>query len=297
MTSPWSKRDERLLLSIYPWLPIEEVGKCFPGRTLAAIKSRAGVLGATKAIGNGGRRRWTKREERILRELYPDTKSEKLARRFGVRLHVLYQHARRLGLRKSSEYLRSPEALFLVRNPELGAKYRFPKGHVPANKGLRRPGYAPGRMASTQFRKGQQPINTFPMWSFRMVDGYLMLKTGKVHTPPCSGWEYVHKLIWEQANGPVPDWRVARLWWKDGDHSNCSLSNLELLSSVEHMRRTTIHNLPPALKQVIQLTGALKRKIRNREEKLNGKEHAAGSPGPLIRNPGVAEGPREAYGN
>jgi len=29
------------------------------------------------------------------------------------------------------------------------ANGRYEKGNVPANKGLRRPGYAPGRMAST----------------------------------------------------------------------------------------------------------------------------------------------------
>lgn len=287
----WTRRDEHLLRSIYPWLSISEVAETF-GRTEKAVRSRAKVLGVQKAIGHGGRWKWTKREERLLRKLYPNTKSEKLAKQFRVPLHVLYGHAHRMGLCKTAEYLRSPEALILVRNPELGAKYRFKKGLIPANKGLRRPGYAPGRMASTQFKKGQTNGRAaqleMPLWSFRWVDGYMMLKTGQQHAPPNTGWEYVHRLIWEQANGPLPDWREARLWWKDSDHGNCSLANLELLNAAEHMARTTVHNLPAPLKQVIQLTNALKRKIRNREERANGQKHAAGSQGSSVRDARVA---------
>jgi hypothetical protein len=143
-------------------------------------------------------------------------------------------------------------------------------------------------MRETQFHKGQAPRHTMPMWSFRFCDGYLMLKTGANTPKPTTGWEYVHKLIWEQANGPLPDWRVARIWWKDGDHGNCSLSNLELVAAKDHMARTTVHTLPAPLPQLIQLAGALKRKIRTREKKLNGQEHIAGSAGPSLRDAGSA---------
>ena len=121
-------------------------------------------------------------------------------------------------------------------------------------------------MASTQFKKGQPCRNAMPMFSFRWCDGYLVLKTGAPTPKPITGWEYVHKLVWEQANGPLPDWRLARIWWKDGDHGNCSLSNLELVTAGEHMRRTTIHNLPLELKSTILQAGVLKRRIREYEE-------------------------------
>jgi hypothetical protein len=233
-------------------------------------------------------RAWSSAEDQLLREQYPSVSTRVIAAGLGRHFVTVYQHAAKLGLKKTDEYMKSPAACRLRRGDNVGAAFRFPKGHIPANAGTRRPGWAPGRMRETQFRKGQTPRNTLPMWSFRFVDGYLMLKTGAPTPKPTTGWEYVHKLIWEQAKGPLPDWRSARLWWKDGDHANCSLSNLELVKGSDHVARTTIQNLPPELRQVIQLTGALKRKIRNREGKVNGKEHASGLTGSPVRNARVA---------
>ena len=208
---------------------------------------------------------WQPLESWMLRLLYPHLSTEVVAKIVGHSLTSTYGKAFGMGLGKTADYMASPAACRLRRGDNTGAAFRFPKGHVPANKGLRRPGWAAGRMRETQFKKGGQPLNTMPLWSFRWCDGYLMLKTGKPGPMPTSGWEYVHKLIWEQANGPLPDWRSARLWWKDGDHGNCSLDNLECLSGEEHMKRTTIHNYPPELKHTIILAGQLKRRIRERE--------------------------------
>lgn len=222
--------------------------------------------------------KWLWWENSDLRELYPVCSLTELAHLFDRSEKAVAARAKVMGLRK----------------PTNGC---FPKGHVPANKGTRRPGWHAGRMRETQFRKGQQPHNTLPLWSFRWVncgsgngrgDGvaYMMLKTGKPGPKPYGGWEWVHKLVWEQAHGPIPAGH--RIWWKDGDHSNNSLSNLELVADRDHMARTTVHNLPAPLPELIQLAGALKRKIRNREEKLNGQEHLAGSQGSSVRNAGVA---------
>jgi len=35
------------------------------------------------------------------------------------------------------------------------------------------------------------------------------------------------------------------IWWKDGNHRNCALENLELLSGADHMARTTVHKVSP----------------------------------------------------
>jgi hypothetical protein len=271
----WTRRDEHLLRSIYPWLPISEVAEVLE-RTEKAVRSRAKIIHVRRHHANY--RKWTAGEEKILRSQYPDVQTWKIAKRLRRRIFVVYQHAAKLGLQKSPAYIAAKKKLEAERLQASGVAHRYPKGHVPANKGTRRPGWAPGRMASTQFKKGQTPRNTMPMWSFRWCDGYLMLKTGKPGPKPTTGWEYVHKLIWEHANGSLPDWRVARLWWKDGDHGNCSLSNLELVSAAEHMRRTTIHNLPKPIVEAMLLTGALKRKIRNLERKRDAAEFDRGSP-------------------
>ena len=236
------------------------------------------------------RRLWNFADEWMVRGYFPHIETRILA----ARLHHGYSstsiHAKRIRVRKTSAFMEEMLRECGRRATLDGAATRFQKGLIPANKGKKMPGWGPGRMKETQFKKGQVSVNTMPMWSFRWVDGYLMLKTGKRHGPPNDRWEYVHRLIWEQANGPLPDWHVARIWWKDGDHGNCSLSNLELVAAKDHMARTTVHSLPAPLPHLIQLAGALKRKIRNREKKLNGQEHIAGSPGPSVRDAGIALG-------
>jgi len=292
----WSARDEATLRKLYATHGLQELIQLL-GRTGKAIKSRARVLGIHKAEGHGGKTHWTAERDAMLRRLYADNFAPAVARKMGITLSSVYNRAFNLGLEKSEAFRDMQSRLEGERLRTAGVAHRYPKGHVPKNKGLRRPGWAPGRMAATQFKKGIVPANVKPMWTFRFVDGYLMLKTGKQHKPPYTGWEYVHKLIWEQANGSLPDWRVARIWWKDGDHGNCSLSNLELVTSQEHMRRTTLWTvLPRPLAEVIQLAGALKRKIRNREEKLNGKKHDRRSAESPIRHTGSAAGHGEADG-
>jgi HNH endonuclease len=227
------------------------------------------------------RHKFSAADEWLIRAQYPHVFTRDLALRIGCSKAALHHRAYLLGIRKSELFLRN--FCRLPKGTRIGVAHQYPKGHLPANTGTRRPGYAPGRMRETQFKKGQISINAMPMWSFRWVDGYLMLKTGKQHAPPNTGWEYVHKLIWEQHNGPLPDWRVARIWWRDGDHANCSLSNLELVAGAAHVARTTIHTLPESLKKVILLKGALKRRIRRMEEE-NGEEHDGRSPQPPVRD-------------
>jgi len=186
----------------------------------------------------------------------------------------VYAAADRLGLKKSEAYLASPAACRLRRGDNVGAAFRFKPGHVPANKGARRPGWSRGRMRETQFKKGQQSANYLPIGTQRVdSDGYLRQKiadglggfgNGKV-------WAFVHRQAWEAAHGPIP--KGYRLWWKDGDRMNCALENLELLSGKEHMARTTIHNYPPELKAAIRLAASLDKTIRKRR-RADGEESA-----------------------
>jgi hypothetical protein len=87
---------------------------------------------------------WTPAEIARLRELYPDAKTENLVAVFGRPVRSIYFAANKNGIRKSAAYLASPEACRLRRGDQVGAVSRFPAGHVPFNKGLRRPGWADG---------------------------------------------------------------------------------------------------------------------------------------------------------
>lgn len=228
------------------------------------------------------RRAWTAAEIELLHARYPHERSDTIARDLGRRIGTVYQKARKLGLAKSDAYLASTDASRLRYGDHVGAAYRFQKGHVPANKGLRRPGWGPGRMQQTQFKKGQWPINKDPEYyvlgALRVnSDGYIDMRTS--FAPGSSGWTPLHRVLWEDANGPVPPGFA--LCFKDRDKLNVELDNLEIIPRAELMRRNTIHNLPPQLKSTIQLLGALKRKIR-REEQDRGPAQ------PPVRNPGGA---------
>lgn len=225
------------------------------------------------------KRVWTAKERQTIRRLYPDTETKSIAEQLGRTVSQVYQCAAKMGLHKSPEYLLSPAACRLRRGDNVGAQFRYPKGHVPANKGLRRPGWAPGRMSETQFRRGalsgKAAENWMPIGTIRQdTDGYLRIKV-REHLPgEHSGfgntkvWPLLHRHNWEKEKGPIPAGYA--VVFKTRDRSNCAVENLELISRGELMRRNTIHNYPPELKSTIMYLGALKRKVRERAEKLNG---------------------------
>ncbi|MGD9954247.1 MAG: HNH endonuclease signature motif containing protein, partial [Burkholderiales bacterium] len=173
-------------------------------------------------------RAWTRAEEEILALQYPHMATKVIALLLEVPVYRVYSKATRMGLAKSAEYLASDAACRLRRGDNIGRRYRFPKGHVPANKGLRRPGYAPGNMARGQFKKGRRPHNWLPIGTEVVrSDGYLARKMTDTGYPP-RDWVQVHRLNWIAAHGPIPPRHVIR--FKDGNKLNTAVENLEMLS-------------------------------------------------------------------
>ncbi|MGZ0717698.1 hypothetical protein [Pseudomonas palleroniana] len=117
---------------------------------------------------------WSEAEERMLIARYPDEPTQVLADEMGLSIYQVYAKAKRLGVSKSGEFLRSN--LGGRFDGTLGAEYRFSKGLVPWNKGLKGlPSL--GRMAQTQFKAGNRPENWLPIGSLRTTpDGYQQKK-------------------------------------------------------------------------------------------------------------------------
>lgn len=215
---------------------------------------------------------WTAEQEQALRDRYPHERTEDIARDLGIDVQPAYRKAAVLGLKKSAEYLASPDACRLRRGNNAGAAYRFQKGQTPPNKGLRRPGWAPGRMAETQFKKGSMSgaaqHNYVPIGSLRVnADGYLERKTtDDPALVPARRWVAVHRLVWIAASGPVPDGHI--VVFKPGMRTavldEITLDKVELISRAENMKRNTYHNYPKEIAQLIQLRGAVQRKINRR---------------------------------
>lgn len=115
-----------------------------------------------------------------------------------------------------------------------GRTGQFEKGQVPPNKGLRRPGWAPGRMAETQFKPGQKPVTTVPVGTEVLDrDGYTKVKISDGGKPGESrfNWKYKHVLVWEEHNGPVPEGHA--VIFKNGDTSDIRIENLALVTRAE----------------------------------------------------------------
>lgn len=109
-----------------------------------------------------------------------------------------------------------------------GLTGRFERGHTPHNKG-KHPGSYPG-MVATQFKKGHTPKNHRPVGSERVTrDGYPERKIAEPNV-----WRPVHKINWEEVNGPVP--KGYALVFKDSDKTNTDFSNLLLVTRAELAR-------------------------------------------------------------
>jgi hypothetical protein len=228
----------------------------------------------------GTREPWTEDELATVRERYPHEPTAQVAAAVGRSVSKVYQCAARLGITKSEEFIASQNEAKRGKSLPGMEKGWFPQGNVPVNKGKRMPGWAPGRMGSTQFKRGEmagaararwQPIGTI------MPDGEGYLRIKLRERNPDAGehgwnskvWKLYHHEVWESAHGPIPPKHI--VVFKDRDRSNCTLDNLELISMKENAVRNHWKNtLPPDLAQVIMLNGAIKRKLRERSR--NAKE-------------------------
>lgn len=220
------------------------------------------------------RRRYSDEELQTVQRLYSTMTAAEIGKRIGRSASAVHQIAFKLQLKMTlaqREALNRASGRATAQHPSAVA-HRFKPGQVPANKGLRRPGWTAGRMAETMFKKGQFPPNHDPHYyvlgALRINhDGYIDMRIS--FEPGARGWRGLHLILWEDAHGPLPKSHCLR--FKDGEKLNVCLENLELVSRAENMRRNTIHRLPKPVVQVIQLTGVINRLINRRTQ--NAREH------------------------
>lgn len=215
---------------------------------------------------------WTSKQIDTLAKLYPDHTAKEISVVLDRAVSAIYRKAKQLGLSKTAEFYASPKSGRT--DGQRGAAGRFQKGLVPHNKGIRRPGWAPGRMADTQFKKGSMSgaaqHNYVPIGSLR-VTRYGALERKVTDDPniyPARRWRPVAHLVWEAANGPIPSGHVVR--FKPGMHTTVeaeiTLDRLECITYAENMRRNSLHRYPKEIMRAIQLRGALNRRINHVEK-------------------------------
>lgn len=214
-----------------------------------------------------GKRLWSTDDDERMRREFPHRPTGDVAGELGRSATAVSARAAILGLSKSAEYLASPHACRLRRGDHVGAAFRFQAGHVPANKGLRRPGWHRGRMKETQFQpgnlNGHAKDRHRPVGSTRLVDGYVYRKVSDVRDVPWTvNWKPEHVLLWTAARGPIAPGHA--LAFTNGDRTDVRLDNLECITRRELLARNSVHHLPKPLADTIRLLGALTRQIRKR---------------------------------
>lgn len=120
-------------------------------------------------------------------------------------------------------------------NLHSGRTGRYEPGRTAENKGLHWSDYMPpesqARSRATTFKKGNRPQTWVPVGTEAIdKDGYRKIKVAEPNR-----WKLLHRYVWEQANGPIPD--GCNVTFLDGDPQNCTLENLVLMTRRENAFR------------------------------------------------------------
>jgi hypothetical protein len=201
---------------------------------------------------------WTYQQDRWLRVLYPNTPNLKIADVMGRSYTSIKNRATALGLSKCPEYIDAEKP---------GC---FRKGHTTWNKGI--PFESRGRSPVTQFKTGGVPPNTQPIGT-EVVDSYGYRKR-KVRDDKPGGkayrnWRFVHVIVWEQHNGPLPKGQLVR--FRDSDITNFAPGNLVALTRGENAvinRWMAMGELPEGGMDVLITLAKIKIAQRKRAEEL-----------------------------
>lgn len=214
------------------------------------------------------RKLWTAAEDALLRTYYTDLSAAECADKLERTVSSVQQRVATLGLSKSPGWVaqrtrqrwaegRQEKCRMAQFKPGQAAWNKGTKGVVGVQEGCRR----------TQFRKGhiggRAAERMQPIGALRVADGQLQRKVNN-DLPFMRRWVAEARLVWEAANGPVPAGHVVT--FRDGrprlKAEEITLGVLECITRVENMRRNSRHTrYPPEVNQLMQLRGALNRKI------------------------------------
>jgi hypothetical protein len=222
---------------------------------------------------SASQRLWDRHELALLASMYPHCHTADVAAWLGRSLRSVYRAADLRGVVKSPEYLASDAAARVQRghdHPAIRAN-RLRKGEVPWNKGLR----GVNGFSSTRFQRGSMPQTWRPVGSIRIErDGPIVKVTDTRRKK--ADWRPVREVVWEQANGPIPDGMIVafRPGMRTNEPALITADKLEIITREELMRRNSVYALyGPEIGGLHQLRGALTRQINKQTRRLH--EHQA----------------------
>lgn len=125
------------------------------------------------------------------------------------------------------------------------------------------------RKLDSQIKKGHIPQNT------KECDGVITIRNdhekrnGRKYQYirlSLANWKPLHVYNWEQSQGEIP--KGYCLWFKDGNSLNADISNLELITRQENLRRNRSNylDLPEDIRTASRLLNKLKKTINGKEQ-------------------------------
>lgn len=208
---------------------------------------------------------WTEEEKALVVKLYPNTQNAEIIRILGRHSEKsLYGIAKKMGIKKSPEYLKAMGG-YLDGKRDNGMRFRT--GEKPWSAGLK----FPGKTSSTSFVKGQRPPNWMPLGSHKLnTDGYLVRKIREGNNGGLN-WEGVHRLVWKDANGPIPARHVItfKAGMKTTVLEEITADRLECISFEENARRNNYWKTDPEMMKLYQLKGQITRQVNRIKEEQN----------------------------
>lgn len=216
------------------------------------------------------RKPWSPEDRALLVREYANTTTSTLAKQMSRTESSVYQMALKLRLKKSAEYLASVDSGRIQRgriDPRMQAT-QFKAGQKAWNEGIKGVCGIHENCRRMQFKAGRpasEAANYRPIGSERLSkDGYLERKvTDDPNIMPARRWVGVHRLVWEAANGPVPDHHVVCFLpgRRTAEAEKITLDALELVHRSELARRNHPRSRNPELAKLVQLKGAITRQV------------------------------------
>jgi len=213
-------------------------------------------------------KRLTSKDVQKIVKLYPNMKSEKIAKMFNVKVYCIYRTAQRYGIKKSKEFLNSPDSGRMEKGKSLSPGTQFRKGHVPKTKGKKWSDFMKSEESINNSRrhlwkKGNKPHTTKEDGTItdRMLRNGVRYKFIRISE---GDWMFLHRHIWEEHHGEIPD--GFNVVFKDGNPMNCVISNLECISNAELAERNRHTKYPLEIRTAIEAINKLNKRIKEYEK-------------------------------
>lgn len=199
----------------------EKYGMVFTESIVRSAKSRFGLKSGTPT-GNpkGYSFRYPEGMEEYIRSIAEGKETREIAKAVSEHFGIEFSVSQCRAYKKNHDIVS-------------GLDCRFKEGDEPANKGKKMSPEQYEKCKATMFHKGNVPANHMEVGEYtHTTDGYLIRKVQEQGTQR-ERFEFVHRKVWEEHNGPIPEGKMVS--FLDGDKDNCDIDNLVLIDNKENL--------------------------------------------------------------